>query len=186
VDTLVIVTSDHGEEFDDHGNFSHGHTHYRELLHVPLILHVPGGPRGVRIETPVSGVDLVPTALARLGEPVPQGLDGIDLSPSWRGAAPPERVILAETGPDPVSETLRSIRSGRFKLIRSADRVELYDVVDDPREQRNLAAARPELVAQLSARLDRQVRRAVRPSERVLLDEESLERLRALGYVAPD
>ena len=62
-DTLLVITSDHGEEFLEHGGVLHGRTHYQEVLHIPMILRGPSIPAGERIRTPVSLVDLVPTLL---------------------------------------------------------------------------------------------------------------------------
>ncbi|UCE87113.1 MAG: sulfatase [Deltaproteobacteria bacterium] len=70
-DTLVMLTSDHGEEFFEHDGFEHGHSAYQELLHVPLVVWGPGVRPG-RISPPVSHVDLVPTLLDALGQPVPE------------------------------------------------------------------------------------------------------------------
>jgi arylsulfatase A-like enzyme len=84
--TLVIVTADHGEEFAEHGNYNHGKALYRETLQVPLILRLPGRiPAGVRVQAPVSVIDLAPTvlALAKLGPA--QTLGGIDLVAEARG-----------------------------------------------------------------------------------------------------
>jgi arylsulfatase A-like enzyme len=68
-DTLVVITSDHGEEFLEHGGVLHGGTQFDEVLRVPLILRGPGIPADTRLAEPVSVVDVLPTVLARLGLP---------------------------------------------------------------------------------------------------------------------
>jgi len=83
-DTVVVLTSDHGEEFLEHGGFGHGDTLYEEVLHVPMIVAGPGVASGARVATVVSLVDVVPTLLDRVGAPLPAGLDG--------------RSVLAELG----------------------------------------------------------------------------------------
>jgi len=76
--TLVVVTSDHGEELGEHGGVPHGRTMHRELLGVPLLLHGPGVPRGRRVRELATLADVVPTVLGRLGIEAPPS-DGIDL-----------------------------------------------------------------------------------------------------------
>jgi len=83
--TLVVVTSDHGEEFGEHGGVQHAQTIYEEVLHVPLILRAPRlVPAGVRVPGPVSLVDLLPTVLDLLGIPPPPATDGRSLVPLLR------------------------------------------------------------------------------------------------------
>jgi len=84
-DTIVVLTSDHGEEFLEHGQIGHERSLHRELLEVPLLLHVPGlEPR--RVSSGTAGLaDLVPTLLELLGLPQPSPLDGTSLAPLLRG-----------------------------------------------------------------------------------------------------
>jgi len=182
-DTLVIVTSDHGEEFLEHGGLLHGSTHYQEVLHIPLMFGGAGIPAGRRIRTPVSLVDVAPTILSILGIPAPPGIDGADLRPLWsepRELAA-ERLLFAEAG----SRELRSVRSGRIKLITDmpAGRSELYDLAIDPAETRNLAAERPELVDALAAEISDLAASAREPQLAPELDDDEKERLKALGYL---
>ncbi len=185
-DTVVIVTSDHGEEFLEHGSVSHDRTHYQELLRVPLILGGGGLPAGLRIATPVSLTDLMPTLLGLLELPAPVGIDGRDLRALWESPEPAadERPLFAETSPMR-EDALRSVRMGRFKLIRDlrTDRVELYDLEADPVETRDLSAALPEVVDRLSSVLDDLLRRSVEPEPLSELPKEAEARLRALGYL---
>ncbi len=88
--TVVIVTSDHGEEFGEHGQIGHERTLQRQVLEIPLLLGAPGiAPRVV--EQPVGLSDLMPTALELLGLEVPRALDGRSLAPLLRGGADPGR-----------------------------------------------------------------------------------------------
>jgi hypothetical protein len=68
-ETLIVVTADHGEELHEHGGWEHGETLYGEVLDVPLLLRLPGGPRGVRVSEPVQQIDLLPTLLDALAIP---------------------------------------------------------------------------------------------------------------------
>jgi arylsulfatase A-like enzyme len=183
--SVFVLTSDHGEEFQEHGRFLHGITHFDEVLRVPLIVRLPQGPRGLRVAAPVSGIDVMPTLLGLLGVPVPEGLDGVDLRAQLRGeAAPADRPLLAETGPGSNRDALRSLRDARFKLVldRRDGRRSLYDLAADPGEQRDVSAEHPEVVARMVEVLARHAEReriapvAPEPSREVR------ERLRALGY----
>jgi arylsulfatase A-like enzyme len=184
-DTLVVVTSDHGEEFLDHGGMMHGGTHYRELLHVPLILIGPGLPAGMRIAAPVSLVDVMPTALDLLGVEAPPGIDGRSLRPLWEdGEESDGRLLLAETGPMEI-DALRSVRRGDLKLIvdsRTGSK-QLFDLAGDPGETRDLAAERKDEVRELSERLEELSKPRRKPTMLPEPTPEMQEHLRALGYI---
>lgn len=189
-DTMVVITADHGEEFWDHGSVGHGHSLHAELTHVPLILRVPGlaaAPR--RLEGAAGLVDVVPTVLEALGEPVPEGLSGRSLLPQLRGAgedAPP----VAVAG---FMEHWRSVVCGRYKLMaRSRGRIALYDHATDPREQRDVSAERPIATAYLRGLLGLSLAgsrvQTARPRPRhrpatTTIDPELQAQLEALGYV---
>ncbi len=146
-DPVWIVTADHGEEFGEHGGTFHGTTVYEEQLHVPLIVEGQGiDPRAV--DVPVSLVDIAPTLVAGAGVAVAQGMEGRDLGPVTRSGASVESVIGA-TG------SLRAVTFGRRKLVvdLSDNSVELFDLVDDPSERRNIADDAASDVRGLRARL---------------------------------
>ncbi|MDA8592336.1 sulfatase-like hydrolase/transferase [Planctomycetota bacterium] len=80
--TLIIVTSDHGEEFQDHGHFEHGWSLYQEQLFVPLIVHYPGiFEGGLRIDYPTIGIDVAPTIASIAGAAIPGAWSGVALGP---------------------------------------------------------------------------------------------------------
>jgi len=194
-DTLIVLTSDHGEEFQEHGGLLHGRTQYEELLRVPLILAGPGIPRGRVVEEPAGLIDLLPTILARLAVPAPTRLDGVDLAPTWSGGSLPERVLFGEADHNnvvdgkPVIDIKRMARLGKEKLHldRHTERVQLFDLSADPREQRDLAARSPERVELLRAALIRFEGGAVAgETSGAELTEENLELLRKLGYVGDE
>jgi arylsulfatase A-like enzyme len=114
--TLVIVLSDHGEAFLEHGKLCHGNSLYEEVLHVPLIMRLPGViPAGKRVGGNVSQVDLMPTTLGLLHLAGPLQIQGIDLSPVILGDQPvPERLIYSELT---LGANLRAVRWGRLKLL---------------------------------------------------------------------
>ena len=175
---VVAVTADHGEAFGEHGEQSHSLFVYDVTLRVPLLVRAPGVAAGRRAPEPVSLVDLGATLLALAG--APGGLPGTNLfAPA--AAAPLYAETLAPRLDFGWSE-LRSIREGRHKLIR-APRPELFDVVADPAETRDLAASEPRTVARLAAALDAMLAGAGEGESRRDVDPETSERLRALGYV---
>ena len=115
--TLVIVLSDHGEAFLEHGKLLHAGSLYEEVLHVPLIMRLPGViPAGKRVAGNVSHVDLMPTALGLLQAECPSQIQGIDLSPAILSDQPvPERMICSEMMA--YGQNLRAVRWDNRKLL---------------------------------------------------------------------
>ena len=185
-DSAIVVTSDHGEEFLEHGSVLHGQSHYQELLRVPLILRGPTIPARLRIHTPVSLVDVVPTLLALLRVAPQPGLDGVDLQPFWKapGAPPGARWLLAAGGPGRTIDAIRSVRDGRHKLVlyTGSGRRELYDLIADPDEQENLIGMRPEVESRLSRELSRVVASERDAPDAPAISGEVRRRLEQLGY----
>ena len=172
--TLVVVTSDHGEEFFDHGGVLHGHTLFQEVMRVPFIVLGPGVPAGRRVTEPVSLVDVAPTILHALGLASPAGIDGVALQPSWTEPAarePASRAIFAEASGDggdgeaggaPIvrAGAVRAVRAGRLKLVydRATERTALFDLDADPGERTDIAGARPDSTHALRSRLEQFMR----------------------------
>jgi len=154
-DTIVVLTSDHGEEFGDHGGQFHGLNLYRELLHVPLLLKLPGVKPGV-VTTPVELVDLVPTfcEVLELAKSCAR-YDGQSLIAAIAGKREPGRGAYAEAYRGLGNLLRRSLFDGRFRLIEDFqhDRLELYDHESDPNEQRDISNEHPEIVRQLMDRM---------------------------------
>ena len=187
--TLVVVTSDHGEEFLEHGGVLHGRTQYDEVLRIPLILRGPGVPAGEVIARPASIVDVLPTVLALLGEPLPAGIDGTDLfAPAGAADAASERILFGEADhnnrrPD----VTRSAREARFKLVldRLSGEHALYDLAADPQERTDVKAANPDATRRLLAEIERfEAARRTGPALPAASPEERRQ-LQALGYVEP-
>jgi arylsulfatase A-like enzyme len=201
-DTLLIVTSDHGEGLGQHSYFSHGLYLYEEQLRIPLIVRAPAAagwePR--RIRSTVSLLDVAPTVLELAGLPLEGLLHGRSLrllveSPGLEA----ERRIVAQRREFP--EDIRETREARFapdtslhavrgddplKYLRTGDGAEeLYDLGADPYERRNLAEDRPEDLARMRLALEEllRARAAEGPIPGQEIDEETREALRALGYV---
>ncbi|MCB9709376.1 MAG: sulfatase-like hydrolase/transferase [Myxococcales bacterium] len=188
----VIVTSDHGEEFGDHGGFWHGTTLYDEQLHVPLFVKLPNHEQGGSVVNHwVQSIDVMPTLLRQLGQDVPKGVQGGDL---FRGT---DLIYAEESHEGNVLEAVRERReTGPYKLIhanpnnpRGLKPTEVYDVQTDPQEQHDLADTRPTLVAQIQKTL-KEAAKAARHSAvgrtpvNLEQDDDAEERLKALGYAA--
>jgi arylsulfatase A-like enzyme len=192
-DTLVVLTSDHGEAFGEHGVFLHDDL-YAETLRVPLVLRLPGRvPAGRRVAERVGLLDVMPTVLELLGVPAPPGLQGRSLAPLVRGDAPAEPAppAVSEYSNPTLGRTFESVRHGDGAYIVDRGAEQLYDLRTDPGEQRNLAPAAPPALGALRAALARW-RAACAPlaarlgprGPGVAADAETVRRLRALGYLA--
>ena len=181
-DLLIVVTADHGEELFDHGFVGHPSTSldgtlYDEVLRIPLVIKFPGERfAGHVIDTPVRSVDVLPTVLDALGIAPASDSDGHSLLPLIRGrAGRPPGPILAETSvcgyacpADAQPRYLRAVRDERYKLIEEADggRVmyRLFDVLQDPGEQKDIADRNADLVERLRLLLPVPESPARRPS----------------------
>lgn len=194
-DSLIVVTSDHGEELFDHGGFAHRYSLYREVLRVPLFVREPGQRELRIVSEPVSIVDLRATLAALLGLPHAEGMDGHSLVPLLRGRSEPalaNRPFVAQAT-NHKRFVGRSIRRRNDELIvveRSydglRDDVRLYDLEADPGQQHDLSHQRPELVRTLRGELE-QIEAGYEstplPSQRYELDPELRGTLEALGYL---
>lgn len=187
--TLIILTADHGEEFQEHGGWWHGTTLYNEQIAVPLVTKFPAG---TYISGRPSGIarllDVSPTILSATGAAIPEDWQGDDLAEG----IPSSRVAFAEE--DHEGNILTAVRKGATKLIRAQagnprglPEVELFDVEGDPGEQRNLAAERQVEIADLDqaaiAISTGASDDAVEGAGDVEMDEATRQRLRALGYI---
>ncbi len=185
---LVVLTSDHGEEFLEHGSVLHGETQYAEVLQVPLIIRYPPALPSLRVRSPVSLVDVVPTIFGLLGEAPIDGIDGLDLSPLWNDPSVQtisqfdQRALFS--GGDHLGNTTRSIRQGNFKLIydaKSRDR-ELYDLRSDPNERVNIAQIRGDVAHRLESALLAVGYASVAEGAPVELTDAEKALIEALGY----
>jgi arylsulfatase A-like enzyme len=203
--SLLVVTADHGEEFQEHGGMGHGRTLYDEVLHVPLVIRTPGQGRGVVVDRLVSSVDVAPTILEVAGVPPRPTFEGVSLARDLTARGTPSSLRrwlarLFDDRPAPVVFSERrpqqagavrgpthedAVVSGWGKVIRSSDGSRAFYALDvDPGERR------PDRVDEgerehLDDRLRAMRARAERnrtPAETHAIDERTRGMLRALGY----
>ena len=174
-ESIVIVTSDHGERLGEDGMWDHCKTLRPPEMHVPLLVRVAGEPlaAGPRDDSITSTLDVVPTLVALLGlerrGDETAVLDGEDL----RSVPSGRRVIASWNG-------WQSIREGDWSLYRRGDSLDLYRVRTDPREREDLADVEPATTTRLRAELD-ESRALTEPGESQ--SRETIEQLEALGYI---
>jgi arylsulfatase A-like enzyme len=198
-DTLVVVVSDHGEEFGDRGGLGHGHANlHGELTHVPLILAWPGGlPAGVTIDALTRGIDVLPTLLDLVGLPGVPAADGVSLAEGARAGrepeAPEDPALYADRAKNEAGFTAIRTDEWLLQLDEGEMRSDLFDLGADPDETNDLADAQAQQARALRDRLQRW--RADRAERQALLigsrreverSDEMWEKLRALGYVGQD
>lgn len=190
-DTIVIVTSDHGEELLDHGAVGHGSTLYQEQIHIPLLIHAPGHPAG-RYDDVVSNIDIAPTLRQLVGLPALAECDGRSLVPRLNGETlEPVPAFARGSHRDRV---YRAMQGTQYKVITEIDSTlqskrQLFDTVADPREQVDLALKRQELAEQLANRLADRVADAqaqAKKSQSTEIGTELDQRLNELGYTGRD
>lgn len=190
-DTWLIVTSDHGEELRDHGDWYNGRTLYSEVLNVPLLVYSSAGSlMARRIEERVSILDILPTLRDVVGLGADPAEQGVSLMAVVRGDTLPsmERVFFADLRSAPwfgCSEVRAVIRTNAKYVLTLPDHEELFNLDADPGERSSLAWNRPELVADLRSLLDRfeaeSTKYAPEPI-RVRLDPRTVETLRSAVY----
>ncbi len=181
--SVILFLSDHGEGLMDHGEEEHGVFLYREAIRVPLFLKLPGSRSGGEsVSAPVGLADVFPTVAKLVGLAPPEGLSGISLTETMEKAEPSPRRIYSETLYPRIHlgwSDLASLVDERHHYIE-APRPELYDMVADPGEKKNLAAGLSPAFRSLRAALSR-IPRPLQPPGTA--DPEQVKRLAALGYI---
>lgn len=191
-DTLLVVTSDHGEGLDEHGEAVHGYFVYETTLRVPFFVRGRGVVPGTRLNVVARTVDVLPTALDLLGlvDAIPK-VSGRSLATALGGGSVDDEPVLAESLTPLVHfgwSDLRALRDGRWKFIL-APRPELYDLEADPGERTNLVESQPQRARAYRAGIEQRLREeqallAKAPPETAAIPADMLEKLGALGYVS--
>jgi arylsulfatase A-like enzyme len=176
--TMVVVTSDHGEELFDHGSVGHGGSRvYQELIHVPLVILWPGLP-SARVHGTVGLVSIPATITDATGVPAASDLDGVSLVPILEGRHATTGPVLGETG------GLFFAVNGQFKLVRSLDTADRWlDLLHDPWELESSSHIGGKEIARLGTALTHLTPPPDEDLSLAEIDRDTLRRLRALGYV---
>jgi arylsulfatase A-like enzyme len=191
--TLVVLLSDHGEAFGEHGAVEHGYAGHQEQLHIPLVFRGPGIPAGLRVDAPMSIVDVAPTVLALADAAPLRDAQGQSLADAFTGH------YLARHRPlffSWLAKGAQGVRQGPWKYLRADHGHELFDLASDPGEnvprlrKRAARAVDAALIAdhrERSARLrERLAGTGATPSASpsdAAIDGRMQDSLRALGYV---
>ncbi len=189
--TLIILTSDHGEEFWEHGGFEHGHSLYQEVIHVPLILAYPGRVRSGVVDRTIGTEAITPTILALInGPPAPDSTLAAPLP--IPGVSEPAEAPVFSTGIlyGPDQESVID-RSWKYVKVPSTGEQSLFDLDQDPSETRNLAGEVPSVAGEATALLEEWRGAAERErakleqeeQEAVDLSDDHLQDLKRLGYI---
>lgn len=197
-DTVIVLVSDHGEEFGEHGGFWHGLTLYDEQIRVPLLVKWARDARGAPPDArghQARLVDVAPTLLARAGAPVPAAMQGLDLAMDLADRSDADRMVFSEENHE--GNVLRALRTTRWKWLeanegnpRGLPTEALFEVSRDPGETANRVDEQPDLAREMRSHADGQQLLA----EKGKVGEESAAELsaseraylEALGYVQGD
>jgi len=160
--TIIVFTSDHGEQFGEHGQTGHGGfgkgiNFFDPLIRVPLIVAGPGIMKGVRVDTPVSTVDLMPTLAGLLGVQPPQEWQGASLAGFLRADRPspaPRPVFVFSVQRE--TQGAAVVSEGHKMICDKNWDCALYDLKNDPEEARDIAGEAPLLSTRLRALLQKQ------------------------------
>ncbi len=181
----TLITADHGEEFREHGQFSHYATFYDEVLHVPMILD--GDHQEGRYDELVGLLDVAPTLLEMSGLDVPEKYYGYSLQSLIGDGEWPRNQILGDWASDPDGPRRFVYRDQEWKYIQCPDHEELYALQPDPKEKENLIGSEnePEIVENIRQVIETHKETIESTDvnvEQVEMDEEVKEQLRDLGY----
>lgn len=181
-DSMVVIVSDHGDEFMEHGGLGHGTTVYNELIDSFIILRVPGS-RPVKIDRRVSLVDILPTVLDWAGADYNEKkIDGISLTSYIRSEEQPEknnRIFLSELG------DRKALTDNNLKYIYNVDRQngELYNLEKDPGETRTIIEEKVKRASRYKKLILRIIKRMQLSYDEKTLSEDERKNLESLSYI---
>jgi choline-sulfatase len=189
--TIVVFASDHAELFGENQSTGHARNVHTRVLHVPLILRIPGRPGGQRVSAQVRNIDIAPTILELSGLAVPPAFEGVSLIPLIEGREEGDRISFADLGASimhGISEQV-AVNDGRYSLLRDLDETgveQLFDQNLDPVEDANLIDLEPVEAERMRALLDAHLDHdpvSGASQEKVRIDPGIANRLKALGYL---
>jgi arylsulfatase A-like enzyme len=185
--TMIIITSDHGEAFGERNFMEHNCSVYQDQVYVPLIIKYPNTNKSIVVNELAHSVDIMPTVLGVLGYEIPVNLQGQNL---LRDKRKKQSFVISERYPRQsvlprFNSTKRAIFSEEYKFISSTTgKRELYDLSKDPNEKKNLYDVNGSKSMELEAKLNQWLKiTKEEPSTATKLDKDALESLKALGYI---
>jgi choline-sulfatase len=188
--TIISILSDHGESLGEHSEYTHGVFLYDSTLRIAFLMSGPGIPAGVRIKPQVRSIDFLPTLLELMGGRPPDQVQGTSLTPTFSGKWAATAVSYGETLYPKMNmgwAELRSIRTGNWKYVRAPE-PELYELARDPGETRNVIQQHPAEAERfetvLKGMLSATGQGINEKVETRLVDQQSMEELKSLGYLS--
>jgi arylsulfatase A-like enzyme len=187
--TIIVLTTDHGEEFMEHGNTGHKSL-FEEVAQIPMLIRHPDVQLGSSTRLPYSNIDLLPTLASMVGQPIPEGLDGLDLRATV--ALPRTRIITGMTSPDRYQIAVERGGQKLYQRCRPEFEELLFDLNTDPGEKNNIILDNPALASELSDLLLSHT--IIEPCTLIanssqgkapedLLSPEQIEELKSQGYI---
>jgi arylsulfatase A-like enzyme len=174
-ESMIVLSSDHGESFGEHGMWMHGSSLYDSEIHVPLIVKFPGQRVGKRVKEPAQALDILPTILDVAAIESDRPMNGTSL----RHARPEYAFSLWKDW--------QVARSDTWKLVRQGTDVSLFNLRSDPNELRDVSAESPDVVRRLSDACRKELERLEISAEAIGRSSSAVaERMRALGYLDSD
>jgi arylsulfatase A-like enzyme len=187
--TTIIISSDHGEEFLEHGMFRHGYHLYDEIIKVPLIIISPHfNKTPLEIKTPVNLIDLMPTLLDLLNLPFPGSMQGKSIIPLINQGKKAEPLSISETSWKGARAQSVSLAEWKYIIDIRNERIELYNLGEDSGEKNNLYLKEDEKAEKLSHLLSNIISKAQPVTEKSKdkgkqLEKKHLDKLKSLGYI---
>ncbi|MBI5376628.1 MAG: sulfatase [Candidatus Schekmanbacteria bacterium] len=187
--TIIVITSDHGEELHEHGKFGHDYALCDYEVKVPLIIHYPGMKLSNRVVSEqVDSISIMPTILELLGIPSPDGIDGKSFANLLKGEGYKEEPAYMRLAFEKNTEHEYAVRTRDFKLLAVKGKgKELYNLKDDPNEDNNLVSRINEFpaAAALSDSLDKFMANEEKANieHQQNIQGETVEKLKSLGYL---
>lgn len=185
-ETAIVLTGDHGEEFGEHGEFSHHAKLYEEVLRVPLVVDLPEDEDWRHPNTPISLLDVTPTLLGLVDGVNVYDMAGKDLSVLADGGNLNRSHVILETNPE--DDVALCVRTDRWKYITTGDGQELYDLDEDPDETTDKSRENLEVESELKENLTEHLKEhdlaaGDKIDTAASVDNDIRNRLEQLGYL---
>jgi len=195
--TMIVITSDHGEEFLEHGQFGHDNL-YDELVRIPLIIYFKGTFPNKRLDYHISHIDLLPTILDIIGNTIPDYIPGLSIKRIIEENNKKERPLLLELTSKARNKLIKSVRAEEWKFLYDIgnSKPSFYDLKSDPDEKHSLIPLQEPVIipdsvkdkTKISLKFYERINNTLphfrtEESDKPQLDSATVEHLKALGYI---